>query len=274
MGRFDGAKIKAMDPEIFRLVALLIAFALLMGAFLLRRKRKAIRWLAEILALALLLFKSGEGLYFLAHQVYFIPYEISHLAYWVVPFLLLLGFSGSDYAAGALAFVCGVGFLLGAAINPSDLIANMSRYEVIRLLVTHELLFFLSLLLLFDFRVFHWRDYGVYVATMLAFLTYLLLLKYRILFPSHDFSSYSIALQVMDGSLVAYLSPNPSLGLRVGFAILCIALIFLVPFALIFAAKGIFALRLRQNVVSTAEVPGEERYGLIPLLKRKKKTLA
>jgi len=259
-----------MDPNLFRLLALFLALVLFFLAFLARKGRKAVRFLSSLLALAFLLFKSGEGIYFLAHGLYFIPYEVSHLAYWIVPIFLLLGFAGSDYAAGALSFICGVGFLLGAFISPANLIVNMTLYEQIRLLITHELLYFLSLLVLFYFRIFHWQDYAAFVVTMLGFLLYLLLLKYRVIFSEQDFSSFSIALRTMDGSLIAYLTPDPSFGLRVGFAILCIGLIFLVPFLLIFLGKRIFALRVRKGKVQDAEVSFEERYGLLPYLKRKK----
>jgi len=259
-----------MDPNLFRLLALLLALALFFLASLERKRRKSVRFLSSLLAFVLLLFKSGEGVYFLVRRLSFIPYEVSHLAYWVVPIFLLLGFVGSDYASGALSFICGVGFLLGAIISPANLIANMTLYEQVRLLITHELLYFLSLLTLFYFRIFHWRDYAAFVFTMLGFLLYLLLLKYRVIFSDKDFSSFSIALRVMDGSLVAYLAPNPSFGLRAGFAILCIGLVFLVPFLLIFLGKRIFALRVRKGKVQDAEVSFEERYGLLPYLKRKK----
>jgi hypothetical protein len=259
-----------MDPHLFGLLAFLLALLLLGAAFLLRGKRAIVRRIALILATVLLLYKSGEGIYFLTQGIYFIPYEVSHLAYWVVPILLLLGFSGSDYAAGALSFICGVGFLLGAIIDPSDLIANMTLYEEIRLFFTHELLFFLSLLLLFDFRSFAWKDYVVFVGMMLVFLLYLLLLRYRVLF-AEDFTSRSIALQVMDGSLVNYLHPQAPLALRVGFAILCISLIFLVPSGLIFLGRLFFAWRTHKGIVQTEMVPYEERYGLLPLLARKRK---
>lgn len=262
-----------MDPNLFGLFAFLLALLLLLFAFLLRGKRSLVCLLSVILASALLLFKSGEGIYFLTQGIYFIPYEVSHLAYWVVPILLLLGFPGSDYAAGALSFICGVGFLLGAVIDPSDLIANMTLYEEIRLFFTHELLFFLSLLLLFDFRSFSGKDYAVFVATMLVFLLYFLLLRYRVLFVE-DFTSRSIALQVMDGSLVAYLSPNPSLLLRVGFAILCITLVFLVPFLLILLGRSLFQRRLRKGEIKSEQVPFEERYGLLPYLQRRKLPLS
>lgn len=266
----DGAKIKAMDPNLFRLLALLFALILFSLAFLCQAKRKLVRSLSCLLALAFLLYKSGEGIYFLAHGLSFIPYEISHLAYWVVPILLLVGFAGSDYASGALSFICGVGFLLGAFISPANLIANLSFYEQIRLLITHELLYFLSLLLLFDFRIFQSRDYLTFLFMMTGFLVYFLLLKYRVIFSDQDFSSYSIALRVMDGSLVAYLAPNPPFALQVGFAILCIALIFLVPFLLIPLGKSIFALRKKKGNSQEEEVPFEQRYGLLPYLKRKK----
>ena len=114
-----------MDPHLFGLFAFLLVLLLLAFAFILRNKRSLVRHIAVILTVALLVFKSGEAVYFLFQGRYFIPYEVSHLAYWVVPILLLLGFPGSDYAAGALSFICGVGFLLGAMIDPSDLIANM-----------------------------------------------------------------------------------------------------------------------------------------------------
>lgn len=185
-------------------------------------------------------------------------------------FFFLVGLPGSDYAGGALAFVCGVGFLLGAFIRPADLIANMTLYEDIRLLFTHELFFFLSLLSLFTYRSFLGKDYWSFVMTMFFFLLYFLLLRYRVIFPKEDFSSYSIALRVMDGSLVNYLIPDASLTWRILFASFCIGLIFLVPWLLLLLNQAWFRQEIKKGKVKERDVPLEHRYGLIPWLQRKK----
>jgi hypothetical protein len=261
-----------MNPDLFRLLALLLALGGLVLAFLLRKRRRLIRILSDALAFSLLLFKITETIVFSSQGIFFIPYEVSHLAYYVVPLLLLSGFAGSDYAAGALAFVVGMGFLLGAFSKPDSLIYGMSLYEEIRLLWTHELLFFLALLLLFDFRRFHLFDFAMYLATMAGFALYFLLLKFRLLFPQEDFNSYSIALQVMDGSLLRYLVNDPGLGLRIFFATGCILLVFLVPFLLFFLSNWGIKEKKKKGQLRQDEVPLWGRYGFYPFLKRRKKS--
>lgn len=259
-----------MDGNLFRLFALFLSLISLGLLFYLRDKRHVSGILIVVLSLVLLLYKSGETIYFAQEGKSVIPYEVSHLAYWVVPFLFLVGLPGSDYAGGALAFVCGVGFLLGAFIRPADLIANMTLYEDIRLLFTHELFFFLSLLSLFTYRSFLGKDYWSFVMTMFFFLLYFLLLRYRVIFPKEDFSSYSIALRVMDGSLVNYLIPDASLTWRILFASFCIGLIFLVPWLLLLLNQARFRQEIKKGKVKESDVPLEHRYGLIPWLQRKK----
>jgi hypothetical protein len=261
-----------MDPNLFRLLAILLGLVGVFLAFLISRKRRLIRILVSLLGMVLLLFKIGETVVFGCQGIFFIPYEVSHLAYYVVPLLLLLGFNGSDYASGALSFVVGMGFLLGAMIKPDSLIYGMSLYEEIRLLLTHELLFFISLPLLFSFRKFRWWDFGMYGASMALFALYFLLLKFRLIFPSEDFNSYSIVLQVMDGSLVRYLTSDPSLGLRIFFACGCILLVFLVPFLLFLLANWGFDEKKKKGQLEQEEIPLWGRYGLLPFLKRRKKS--
>jgi hypothetical protein len=260
-----------MDPNLFRGLAILMAFGALLSAFFLRKHRRMMRILVSSLAALLLLFKIGETIAFASHGIFYIPYEVSHLAYYLVPLLLLLGFQGSDNAAGSLSFVVGMGFLFGAIIKPDSLLYGMSLYEEIRLLLTHELLFFISLPLLFSFRFFRYRDFGVFLLSMLALAIYFLLLKFRLIFKEEDFNSYSIALQVMDGSLVRYLTPNPPRGLRLFFACGCILLIFLVPFLLFLLSRWSFNRKKQKGIIENIEIPLWGRYGLIPWILRRRK---
>jgi hypothetical protein len=260
-----------MNPNLLRLLALLLSLMSIGLALFLRNKRNVVRILIPLLAFFLFLYKSIETIYWVSVGAVVIPYEISHLAYFVVPLLFLIGFSGSDYAAGSLAFICGAGFLLGATIKPDDLIANMSLYEDVRLLLTHELLFLLALLSLFGFRRLSFKDYWAFIGMMICFLVYFLLLRYRCLYQGQDFSSFSIALRVMDGSLVNYLIPNASTGWQIAFAVFCISLIFLVPGLLIPLNQKLFALNLRKGQAAEEDVVLSERYGLVPFWIRKKK---
>jgi hypothetical protein len=130
-----------MDPVLFRWLALIVALGAILVSFLLRYHRLASLRICFILVSLLLIYKIAEIPYEISHSYYVIPYEVSHLAYYVVPLLLLSGLPGSDFASGALSLITGVGFLLGALIRPDSLIEGMSRYETVRLLVTHELSF-------------------------------------------------------------------------------------------------------------------------------------
>jgi hypothetical protein len=251
-----------MAPDLFRLLSILLAAFLSLLAFLSRKKRRLFSWLIPSLALALLLFKIGDLIYLVSANLYYPPYEISHLAYYVVPLLILSGLPGTDFAAGSLSFIVGVGFLLGAIIKPDSLIAEMSLYGEIRLLCTHELFYFLSWPMLFSFRRFRKKDYGVFLLMMVAFVIYFLLLRYHVIYPSEDYNSYSIALGVMDGSLVRYLAEDPSLFLRIIFAISCLFLVFAVPLCLYFLSGKLWDFRLKKGAIQHEELPLWARYGL------------
>jgi hypothetical protein len=260
-----------MNPNLFRILALVSALGETVLAFLLRKDRRRIRISVSVLSFLLLVYKIGEGIYFGIHHLFFIPYEVSHLAYYVVPILLLLGFPGSDFAAGSLALISGVGFLLGAGIRPDSLIAGMNPYEEIRLLLTHELLFFLALPVLFSFRSFGRGDYLVFAGTLLCFLAYFLLLKYRILFPAEDFNSYSIVLGVLDGSLVKYLTEDVTLPLRILFATGSILLVFLVPLLILLGTRKHWERKKKEGKRQNIFLPLWGRYGLIPWEERRRK---
>jgi hypothetical protein len=261
-----------MAANLFRFLAILLAVLCSVIDYLLRRKRKLCYYLLPILSLALLFFKIGDLIYLISAGLYYPPYEISHLAYYVVPILILLGLPGSDFAAGSLSFIVGVGFLLGAIIKPDSLIALMSLYGEIRLLITHELFYAMAWPLLFSFRRFRAKDYGAFLAMMAGFLVYFLLLRYHVIYPSEDYNSYSIALGVMDGSLVRYLASDPSLFLCIIFAISCLILIFGVPLCLFFLGRALWASRLKKGLFVHDELPLWARYGLVPyFLKAKEK---
>lgn len=249
---------------------MLLALLALLLAFLLRKKRRLLLSLVPLLCGLLLLFKIGDAIYLVKANLYYPPYEISHLAYYVVPLLICSGIPGSDFAAGSLSFIVGVGFLLGAFIRPDALIANMNLYETIRLLITHELFFFLAWPLLFSFRLFPKKNYGAFLAMMAGFVTYFLLLRYHVIYPDRDYSSSSIALQVMDGSLIRYLDSSYTLGLQILFACSCILLVFAVPFLLLVISRALFLKKPYQH----RELPMGARYGLWPFIQRKKKRKA
>ena len=264
-----------MAPDLFRLLSILVALLLSGLAFLLRRKRRFIRILVPTLALLLFLFKIGDTVYLVVSGLYYPPYEISHLAYYVVPLLILSGLPGSDFAAGSLSFIVGVGFLLGAIIKPDSLIAGMSLYGEIRLLCTHELFYFLAWPLLFSFRRFAWKDYGAFLLMMACFAGYFLLLRYHVIYPGKDYNSYSIALGVMDGSLVRYLAEDPSLSLQAIFALSCLLLVFLVPLLLYFLSGQNWKRRVQKGEIIHDVLPLGARFGILPwfLRRHKKKSL-
>lgn len=257
-----------MDSVLFRWLALIVALGAILVSFLLRYHRLASLRICLILVSLLLIYKIAEIPYEISHSYYVIPYEVSHLAYYVVPILLLSGLPGSDFASGALSLITGVGFLLGALIRPDSLIEGMSRYETVRLLVTHELLFFVSLPLLFTIRQYSKRDYLAFLGMMAGFVIYFLLLKYRVIFPKEDFNPYSIALRVLDGSLVGYLTPDVTLGLRVIFSLSCLLLVFGIPYLLLLVSLASFKRRKSKGRVTYPFIPFTYRGGLLPLLIR------
>lgn len=261
-----------MAPDLFRLLSILVALLLSGLAFLLRRKRRFIRILVPTLALLLFLFKIGDTVYLVVSGLYYPPYEISHLAYYVVPLLILSGLPGSDFAAGSLSFIVGVGFLLGAVIKPDSLIAEMTLYGEVRLLCTHELFYFLAWPMLFSFRRFEKKDYGAFLAMMGCFVVYFLLLRYHVIYPEEDYNPYSIALGVMDGSLVRYLASDPSPFLQIIFAISCLILVFGVPLGLFFLGRTLWKSRLKKALFIHDELPLWARYGILSFfLKEKEK---
>jgi hypothetical protein len=241
-----------MDPVLFRWLALIVALGAILVSFLLRYHRLASLRICFILVSLLLIYKIAEIPYEISHSYYVIPYEVSHLAYYVVPLLLLSGLPGSDFASGALSLITGVGFLLGALIRP----------------VTHELLFFVSLPLLFTIRQYSKRDYLAFLGMMAGFVIYFLLLKYRVIFPKEDFNPYSIALRVLDGSLVGYLTPDVTLGLRVLFSSFCLLLVFGIPYLLLLVSLASFKRRKSKGRVTYPFIPFTYRGGLLPLLIR------
>ena len=75
-------------------------------------------------------------------------------------------------------------------------------------------------------------------------------------------SLIGIALGVMDGSLVRYLAEDPSLFLRIIFAISCLFLVFAVPLCLYFLSGKLWESRLRKGAIQHEELPLWARYGL------------
>jgi hypothetical protein len=112
-----------MDPNLFRGLAILMAFGALLSAFFLRKHRRMMRILVSSLAALLLLFKIGETIAFASQGIFYIPLRSIPSRLLCRTAFAFAGFSMDLTMPPALsAFVVGMGFLVWArSLSPTAL---------------------------------------------------------------------------------------------------------------------------------------------------------
>ncbi len=151
-----------------------VALCILVAALLTNRP-KVSSILVTLIALGLLVWKGYEyGRFFFGGSMF--PYEISHWAYLLLGVVVLFSIKPLYLLAGYLATISGIGYLIGAIFGADSMIATNTYYPIYLSLLSHLLLLFAGLLLVFNVRRYKGSDavFGLLGLNVLIAYGYLL----------------------------------------------------------------------------------------------------
>lgn len=169
------------------------------------RNRKVSYYISISLAVVIILYKIGNDLYYIIEgQAYtLLPFEYSHIIYYLAPILVLTRVRKLQYSAGILAFLAAIGYIFGALFNYSSTL-TLGLYIIIKGLILHELLFLLSIFELFALVEFRWSDYWPFLGIVLAMTVYLVLLCVGVILPDYPYTGEPVCFQFFRGDLGKY----------------------------------------------------------------------
>ena len=195
-----------MDSIAYRLV-LIVLYLFFVLLFLALRKKSFSLPVVFLLSLALALVRSGQFIAYAILGIPTYPIEISHISYFLTCAILLSGIPQLQYVGGFYSFLSGLGYFVGAMLSPSSMMAGLGTFEFALAILSHSLLFFFGLMLLFGVRRYRKRIFLYTGVSFLAILLFAFLVKEDVLYPGIPKSSYVI-LKMVDGSLLTYLFPE------------------------------------------------------------------
>lgn len=195
-----------MDPVAYRLV-LISLYLFLILVFVDLRKRSFSLPVVFSLSLLLALLRSGQFLAYALLGIPTYPIEISHISYFLTCAILLSGIPQLQYVGGYFSFLSGLGYFVGAMLSPSSMMSGLKTFEFALAILSHSLLFFFGLMLLFGTRKYKKRVFLYTASAFALILLFAFLVQEDLLYPGVPKSSYVI-LKMIDGTLLTYLFPD------------------------------------------------------------------
>lgn len=195
-----------MDPISYRLLLLSLYLSLILLFVYLRKKSFSLPFVFT-LSLLLALVRSGQFIAYAVMGIKVYPIEISHISYFLTCGILLSGIPQLQYVGGYFSFLSGLGYFVGAMLSPSSMMSGLGTFEFVLAILSHSLLFFFGLMLLFGTRKYQKRVFLYTACSFALTLLFAFLVKKDILYPGIPKSSYVI-LKMVDGTLLNYLFPN------------------------------------------------------------------
>lgn len=187
---------------------LIIAVAALMilFAWLLRKNRKLGMIILVAVSAVLLVFKSIKfGLQRAEHKY---PIEFSHLSYFILGAVMVVGTKRLRPFAGLCAFISGLAFILAGIFSPTPIVRDASStMSWIESIIQHEVLLFGGIMIIFNTDRYNIKDVWMSVVGIAIMFIFSALVYKRILYPdladkNHD---NMVIVFVMNGTILKYL---------------------------------------------------------------------
>ena len=186
-------------------IIIIIAALMVLFTYLLRKDRKATMITLFAVSLALLLYKSILfGVQRVDHKY---PVEFSHLSYFIMGAVVVVGVKKIRPFAGFCAFVSGLGFLLAGIFAPADIYEGAeSTFSWISSIIQHEVLLFGGMLIIFNTDRFNIKEIWISVVGMAIMCIFSVLVYNRILYPdllakNHD---NMVIIEIISGTILKH----------------------------------------------------------------------
>ncbi|MBO8414563.1 MAG: hypothetical protein IAC78_03750 [Firmicutes bacterium] len=217
-----------------------------------------------VISLVLLIYKIAEYCYkgLIIHKPVY-PVEISHISYFVVGTVGAFGFKKPLFFAGFLSLISGIGYTIGAVVQPYIITETLNTYEMWQGVATHFILFVLGFLILFESGELKIKDWWATLLGLVLLVCYVLLVHYKYIFPKANLKSIIID-KIITGDILAYVM-DPS-AITPFLRTLILILIVIVFTSLIFVFYYINHRKYVTNIKDASKLGDKNTYGIIPFL--------
>ena len=194
-----------MDPLALRVLTIVIVIFIFAIYFILQNAKKISSFLLFFIALALTIWKIETFINsaIKGYQIY--PVEFSHITYFVVGFAVLFGIKRLYFFAGVSAFYSGFFYFCSTIIDPKAMIENTTLGILRDGIISHSLLLFISLFMLFSTILFKKRDIFISIIGFFIIIIYVHLVNIKVIFPDANTSTF-ITTKLVDGTALSYLT--------------------------------------------------------------------
>ena len=190
--------------------ALILVAILSILATIFIKNKLAITILTNVIAGGLLIWKIVEFSYYIYSGSKIYPVEFSHLSYFIVGFIVLSQIKKLYFTGSVFALISGMGYMFGALINPLNMINSNSLNVIIMGFVSHSLLFFLGLLLLFKFGRYNLRDIYIPIVFFILVIIYEILVINGVFWPDLENKDSYFLVLLVEGRILEYIGVDPS----------------------------------------------------------------
>lgn len=131
------------------------------------------------------------------------PIEFSHLSYFILGTIIILGIKPLFPFAGFCSFISGFIYIIAAFVAPGSMMKNMPGHLLPFAMVSHSLLFIAGTLIMTGFVKFKPRQIIWAGIGSVCIIGYGLLVKFGYIFPNASNRNSSTLLQLIDGTILS-----------------------------------------------------------------------
>lgn len=210
------------------LIVVIICLLEIAAVYLLRKHRKISAFIATVIGLIVLAYKSAEYIENLVYDAHVYPIEFSQISYFTYSVIAVAGVEFMMPVGAYFGFATGFGNTLAVIASPDTMVAGFGSWTgLVVSLGIHNLLFFGGLLICFNTVKFKKRSAWAIPAAILLSVVFIILVKEKIFYPDIASLDNVVFLKIIDGSILEYLMPAEKVtaGFVAGWYIFVIALL-------------------------------------------------
>ena len=210
------------------LIVVIICLLEIAAVYLLRKHRKISAFIATVIGLIVLAYKSAEYIENLVYDAHVYPIEFSQISYFTYSVIAVAGVEFMMPVGAYFGFATGFGNTLAVIASPDTMVAGFGSWTgLVISLGIHNLLFFGGLLICFNTVKFKKRSAWAIPAAILLSVVFIILVKEKIFYPDIASLDNVVFLKIIDGSILEYLMPAEKVtaGFVAGWYIFVIALL-------------------------------------------------
>lgn len=207
------------------------------------KSKKFVSIIIFFISLILLIWKTVEFSYYAYIQNGIYPIEISHVSYFLVGVVFVFGIKKLYYTAGFFAFISGLGYFFAGIISPLSIINSLTQYLFIMGYISHTLLLFIGMLILFNFKKFSYKDIYIPYFSFGILLIFAYLVSIKVLYPLASGIDSMFVIKLIKGDILSYFNIFSNYEINIIISCLVVLIILILIFLLYYINQKIFRKR-------------------------------